>query len=257
MIYEANNAVKEKLIPMFEDMKDTIILSCLQGHMGKAWVDDLEHPTVAQIIVGIFAFYAGNPNAEAAEELLHNIPEDILVIVDTDEWKERIEAVHEGSLDKFLRYQFQKNPDYLDKAHLQTFVESLPEGYELKKIDASIVNDPALHTLSEDFTGQFDSIEDYLARGIGYAILHGGQVVCGASSYSIYDDGIEIEIATYPEHQRKGLATIAAAALMIDCLERGKYPSWDAANPGSAKLAEKLGYVFAEAYDTYYINNRK
>lgn len=72
---------------MFEDLDSTIILSCLQGHMGTAWVNDLENPTVAQIIVGIFSFYAGDPNATEAEELLYNLPEDILVIVNTDEWK--------------------------------------------------------------------------------------------------------------------------------------------------------------------------
>jgi RimJ/RimL family protein N-acetyltransferase len=257
MIYEANDAVKKKIMPMFEEMKDTITLSCLQGHMGKAWVDDLEHPTAAQIIVGIFVFYVGNPETEAAEELLRNLPEHSLVIVETDEWKKRIEAVHKGSLDKFLRYQFHKNPEHLDKAHLQTFVESLPTGYELKKVDSAIANDPDFHAISEDFTAQFNSIDDYLERGIGYAVLHSEEVVCGASSYSIYDDGIEIEIATHPNHRRKGLATVVAAAIMIDCLEQGKYPSWDAANQESAKLAEKLGYVFAEAYDTYYIHSGK
>ncbi|HHQ8914992.1 TPA: GNAT family N-acetyltransferase, partial [Bacillus cereus] len=30
---------------------------------------------------------------------------------------------------------------------------------------------------------------------------------------------------------------------------------WDAANTTSAKLAEKLGYVFDKAYDTYFVDN--
>ena len=84
-----------------------------------------------------------------------------------------------------------------------------------------------------------------------------GQVVCGATSFSIYDDGIEIEIATHPEHRKKGLATITASALILDCLDRGIYPSWDGANNESVKLAEKLGYVFKESYDTYFIEYKK
>ena len=60
MIFEADLHVRKKLIPMFEKIDSTIILSCLQGHMGTAWVDDLENPTVAQITVGIFVFFAGN-----------------------------------------------------------------------------------------------------------------------------------------------------------------------------------------------------
>ena len=70
MIYEADIHARKKLLSMFENIDSTILLSYLQGHMGTAWVDDLENPTVAQITVGIFAFYAGDPNAKETEELL-------------------------------------------------------------------------------------------------------------------------------------------------------------------------------------------
>lgn len=255
MIYEADFNSKMKLFSMFENMDSTIILSCLQGHMGAAWVDDLENPTVAQIAVGVFVYYAGNPNAKEVEELLYNLPEHILAIVETEEWKKRIETVHKGFIEKFSRYKFKKNPEDLDRTHLQAFLTTLPEGYELKKIDASLAKEPSLHEVSEDFTGQFDSIDDYINRGVGFCILNDGQVVCGASSYSIYNDGIEIEVATHPKHRRKGLAGIAASALILECLDREMYPSWDAANLESANLAQKLGYILDEPYDTYYVNH--
>jgi len=257
IIYKADINLREKLSSMFENMNDTMILSYLQGHMGTAWVDDLENPTVAQVMVGFFVFYAGDPHSEAAEELIYNLPEHILVIVNTDEWKKRIETIHKGCIDKFQRYEFKKNPEHLDRNNLQSFLSTLPEGYELKRIDESLAEEPSLHEVSEDFTSNFDSIEDYMNRGIGYCILHHGQVVCGASSYSIYDNGIEIEIGTHPEYRRKGLATIVASALILACLDRGIYPSWDAANTESVALAQKLGYVLEEPYDTYYINYKK
>ncbi|MFK4289456.1 putative GNAT family acetyltransferase [Bacillus sp. RC240] len=97
----------------------------------------------------------------------------------------------------------------------------------------------------------YQLIDDYINRGIGYSIFYKGDVVCGASSYSIYDDGIEIEVATDPNHRRKGLVTAVSTALILDCLEKTKYPNWDAANSTSAKLVEKLGYVFDKAYDTF------
>lgn len=253
MIYEVNNEARKKIIPMFERMDSTILLACLQGHMGSAWVDNLENPTVAQVTVGIFVFFAGDPNTTAAEELLHNLADYNLVIVNTDEWKNRIETVHKGSIEKFQRYRFEKNPEHLDRRHIQNLLSPLPKGYELKRIDAMVAKEPSLHELSEDFVAQFNSVDDFIDRGVGFAILNEGQVVCGATSFSIYDDGIEIEIATHPQHRRKGLATITAAALMVDCLDRGMYPSWDGANSESVKLAEKLGYVYKESYDTYFI----
>ncbi|MBK5447313.1 GNAT family N-acetyltransferase [Bacillus sp. TH22] len=256
MIYEANIHTRKKLFSMFEDFNNVVLLSYLQGHMGTAWVNDLENPTVAQITVGIFTFYVGDPNAKETEELLRNIPERILVIVNSDEWKKRLEAFSERKIDKFLRYKFKRNPEVFNGSKLKSFITALPKGYELRKIDEHIVNNPTLHKVSEDFTSQFRSIDDYIDRGIGYSILYDGEVVCGASSYSIYDGGIEIELATDPNHRRKGLATVVSAALILNCLEQGKYPNWDAANSTSAKLAEKLGYVFDKAYDTYFVNNR-
>ena len=113
MIYELSNDLRKKLIPMFDGMDSTIILSCLQGHMGTALVDDLENPTVAQVTVGIFVFFAGNPNTKIAEELLYNLSEYSLAIVNTEEWKNRIETIHKGSIEKFQRYKFNKNPEHL------------------------------------------------------------------------------------------------------------------------------------------------
>ena len=258
MIYKADINLRKKLLPMFDGINNTIVLSGLQGHMGNVWVDDPVNPTVAQVVVGVFAFYAGDPNAKAAEELLHNIPDDILVIVNDDEWKKRIEVIHKDSIkDKFQRYAFKKNPEHLNRDYIQSFLTILPEGYEMKKIDASLAYDQSLQNLSEDFTSQFDSIDDYIHKGVGFCILHNRQIVCGASSYSVYDDGIEIEIDTNPKYRRKGLATVAASALILNCLDRGKYPSWDAANTNSATFAKKLGYVLEKPYDTYYIHYEK
>ncbi|WIG34472.1 GNAT family N-acetyltransferase [Bacillus toyonensis] len=256
MIYEANIHTRRKLVSMFEDFNNVILLSYLQGHMGRAWVNDLENPTVAQVTVGIFTFYTGDPNVKETEELLRNIPEKMLVIVNSEEWKKHLETFYERKIDKFLRYKFKRNSEFFNRSKLQSFISTLPKGYELRRIDEHIANNSTLHKLSEDFTSQFQSVEDYLNRGIGYSILYNGEVICGASSYSIYDKGIEIEVATDLNHRRKGLATIVSAALILDCLEKGKYPNWDAANTTSAKLAEKLGYVFDKAYDTYFVDNR-
>jgi RimJ/RimL family protein N-acetyltransferase len=43
--------------------------------------------------------------------------------------------------------------------------------------------------------------------------------------------------------------------LIMECLDRGLYPSWDAANKGSVALAEKLGYHFEKEYVTYEITD--
>ena len=94
----------------------------------------------------------------------------------------------------------------------------------------------------------YQDYETFQQRGLGVLALRQGEPVAGASSYSRYRDGIEIEIDTKEAYRRQGLATACAAKLMLCCLERGLYPSWDAATPISVALAEKLGYHFSHAY---------
>ena len=82
-------------------------------------------------------------------------------------------------------------------------------------------------------------------------ILRDGKIVSGASSYTRYKEGIEIEVDTVPEERGKGLATAVCAALILACLDEGLYPSWDAQNLTSVHMAQKLGYEFAHEYTVY------
>ena len=53
------------------------------------------------------------------------------------------------------------------------------------------------------------------------------------------------------EYRSRGLAEICSAGLILECLKRGLYPSWDAQNKGSLALAEKLGYHYSHTYTAY------
>lgn len=87
---------------MFEDFNNVVLLSYLQGHMGTAWVNDLEKSNSSTSYGRNFYIYAGDPNTKETEELLRNIPERILVIVNSEEWKQRLETFHERKIDKFF-----------------------------------------------------------------------------------------------------------------------------------------------------------
>jgi hypothetical protein len=49
----------------------------------------------------------------------------------------------------------------------------------------------------------YPDYETYQKHGLGVVILKGNEIVSGASSYSDYLDGIEIEIDTREEYRRK------------------------------------------------------
>jgi RimJ/RimL family protein N-acetyltransferase len=48
------------------------------------------------------------------------------------------------------------------------------------------------------------------------------------------------------------MATALASCLLLHCLEDHRQPHWDAANPESCALAEKLGYRKVGEYRAYY-----
>lgn len=235
-----------KIAPFFDGWEETMIWSCMQGHMGYAIADDDVNPSSAQIVVGDFCFFAGEPNAALAAKAAAP-----LIIPRSQEWCKVIESVWGNGVEKAQRYAIKKEPDVFDTEKLTAYANSLPAAYTLQLIDEEIYGQVVTEPWSQDFCALFADYNDYHNRGIGVAVLHEGALVAGASSYSVYDTGIEIEIDTKPEYRQKGLATACGAKLMLECLQRGLYPSWDAHDLRSVALAEKLGYHLDAPYTVY------
>lgn len=258
VVVEFSIKARSLLASLFANTEETLVLSCLQGHMGRAFADRLEDPRCAQILVGDFCFFTGDAGLAGAKELVRNIPRDfsspvILFIPLAPGWNILIEQTYSGRFEKTTRYAIKKEPDAFDRHYLEKLVSQLPEGFTMRSIDRELYWKSFEQEFSRDFCAQFDSAEDFLRRGLGVCALYQGTLVAGASSYTVYDSGIEIEVDTHPDFQRRGLACACAAKLILTCLEKGLYPSWDAANLASVSLAQKLGYHLDFAYPTYQI----
>ena len=244
MIYEPENTAPASRL--FDGWQETLIWSCLQKVMGKIFVTDPANPESAMAFVGCFAFVAGRPD----RELVLAKPEGFVIMAPQNEaWASLIEECFPDAK-KATRYAIRKDTRF-DEAALQQLAGSLPAGYELKRIDAELYDLCLQDPVTADFVSPFGSKEKYLELGRGTVILKDGRIVSGASSYTRYREGIEIEVDTFPEERRKGLATIACASLILSCLIEGLYPSWDAQNMNSVRLAEKLGYEFDHEYIVY------
>ncbi len=247
MVYELGDT--EKVAALFEGWSETLIWSCLQKVMGKIYVTDLEKPKSAFAFVGCFAFYAGIPD----KELVRHKPDGFVIMVpQNEEWGDTIEGCFPDAK-KVSRYAIKKDTKF-EKALLHQLIDELPEGYELKDIDERIYDMCLASPVTRDFVSSFESKEKYLDIGKGVVVMKSERIVAGASSYTRYNEGIEIEVDTVEEERRKGLATIASAALILRCLDEGLYPSWDAQNMNSVHLAEKLGYEFDHEYAAYEVS---
>ncbi|MBO4626992.1 MAG: GNAT family N-acetyltransferase [Lachnospiraceae bacterium] len=237
---------------LFEGWNETLITSCLQQVMGKIYVTDQEDPKAAFALVGCFGFYGGEPD----RELVAGKPEGFVIMVPQDErWAKLIEEVYPDS-NRVTRYAIRKDTHF-DTVKLRENLRLLPEGYELKAIDGDLYDRCLSNPETADYVSSFEDKEHFLRDGRGIVILKDGEIVSGASSYSRYREGIEIEVSTTKSERRKHLALVVCSALILRCLEEGLYPSWDAHNMNSVHLAEKLGYEFDREYFAYEVDRTK
>ena len=164
----------------------------------------------------------------------------MIMVPQNEDWKKAIVQSYGNKAKIVSRYATKKEPDIFDKEKLEAAVSYLPSGYQIRMIDKSLYQMCRAETWSADLVSQFQTYEDYHKLGLGAVILKDNTIVSGASSYSRYQTGIEIEIDTRKEYHRQGLAYACGAKLILECLKQNLYPSWDAQNPGSFALADNL-----------------
>jgi RimJ/RimL family protein N-acetyltransferase len=250
MIQNIEPAKRYKLAPLFKDHRPHFIMDAIiEGHLGVALANDLENPCVAQLAYADVVSLGGDPEHPVARQFVEQLPVDKGILPLPEEWHELLQQVHGERLISIERFSF--SGEQLDIDHLRSLQATLPEGFRIERIDLDLARqieaDSSL--ISEDHVRNFNSPEDFVERGIGFCVLDGERIVSGASSYAICNKGIEIQVNTHPDYRQRGLATVVSAALLVYCLQHDIEAPWDAGNPESVKLAEKLGYLEVGSYE--------
>jgi RimJ/RimL family protein N-acetyltransferase len=132
----------------------------------------------------------------------------------------------------------------------------LPSGFALHPLAVNLLDHSELGNI-EQVLGWIYSfwreIEDLLARGIGYYVMH--DQVIASWCLTVYASGqtVELGVATAPAYRQQGLATVVAAACVADCLAQGRTPVWqcNVDNQASLAVARNVGFVPAFDYAVY------
>jgi RimJ/RimL family protein N-acetyltransferase len=97
------------------------------------------------------------------------------------------------------------------------------------------------------------SLRDFVGTGFGFCVVRDGTILSWCLSVFVSDENFEFGIATAPDHRRKGLATLAAAACVEHCVENHRIPHWHCweDNVPSIKVAEKVGFENPTLYTVY------
>ncbi|MFW9808986.1 MAG: GNAT family N-acetyltransferase [Candidatus Thorarchaeota archaeon] len=228
-----------------------IIFPALDLGLGQVWTNSRESPTVARLQLSVINALAGDSSSSDAVDIVRMIEPMQLAFGHDDNWTLIIKELWGDCLEIQPRTVF--TTESLDLDHLRVLREQIPSGYHLERMSLEDVQRidkrKAMH-----IPILFGSSEEFCKKGIGYCIKHDNKIVCMASTFTPFTDMFEIQVDTFDsEHRRKGLATVASAALMVYALENGITPYWDAANEASIQLALKLGYTEPDPWEAYYL----
>jgi len=255
MIYELTGKQKAQARTFFTEPHDSLIYTITEGIKGKAYGAG-EPLQCVYLRFGYFSFLAGDATGEAASELVGAIRrltggEEIAVVSYGEGWEELLcEQYPEAEVRE--RAMMQIPPQGLDCEKIEALLRAYEDGargrYILQSIDRRLYDILRIEEWADGMVTNFDSYEEFAERGFGYVMCDGEMPVSGCSVYSYYSTGVEIQVDTKEEYRGNGLAKIASAAMMQECMKRKLRPSWDAANPTSQTIAGHMGFVLGTKY---------
>jgi len=135
----------------------------------------------------------------------------------------------------------------------------LPQGFHLRWIDATLVEEKHLKNLAllrDELCSERASVKDFLAHSFGVCALYGDEIAGWCTSEYNSGDRCEVGIGTLEPYRRRGLATAMATALIEHARSRGiTHIGWhcEAHNVASIASALKVGFEKVHEYSTYLI----
>jgi GNAT superfamily N-acetyltransferase len=228
---------------------DLSIDCLLEDQSGNAYVDDLEQPSAFLIDTVPFFYFAGSVESSAAQDMVRSLPGYCFLMPSAPGWFELAQQIHGEKLYPLKRYSFSSAQLSLD--HLDAIYQSSPHRERIFPMDTAFVVPLWGQDHYVDLTS-YDSVDDFLQRGVGfYARSQSGKLAGTAYADLVCSRGIEISLYVIDDYRRQGWGTALAACLVRWCLQHNLDPHWDAANPESAHLAQKLGYLPLGTYQAF------
>lgn len=222
----------------------------LEGQMGKAFADVEEGGSAFAVQAGPFLYLAGDHTSPAARKMIEELAPGNFLMLSQPGFLEAAKELFGDKLEPVRRVRY--SAEWIAREHLDQLERHSRHRAEVARMDLRFVSRIWGQNPFIDLS-EFDAPQDFLERGIGFQLSRGEKILAVAFSSLVCSTGIEVSIFVRPDYRRQGIATVLACRLLQWCLEHGTEPHWDAANPESCRLAEKLGYMPAEEYTAYYL----
>ncbi len=163
--------------------------------------------------------------------------------IDLEKTNEALEATGNGDISNVLAAAIQASAALV-----------LPTGYHLEKVSGQLLDREGNHDfLLNNIITWWDSVDDFLVNGTGYAVYYDNEAVCSCITSFMEAGEMESHIETHKDHRNRGLASAAVRAFVADCRQNSRDLYWDCmeTNAGSRALANKFGYSLDKSYTLF------
>lgn len=220
------------------------------------FVNNVEHPKALFAQAGHRYILAGDSEIDSfnlgIRKLFTNVvyPHEIAaghegfaLYYDSPAWERRVDALLAGKKTIHANREY-----YACKKLKYKWQDFLPEGFQLKKVDADLLatsNLKHLETLKEEMTSERPTVEDFLAKSFGVCAIHNNELAGWCLSEYNADGRCEIGIETTSDYRQRGIATALTLAFLEHAFSHGiSEVGWHCfkRNEASAKTALKAGF---------------
>lgn len=270
MVYWLKPQAYHQVQKLFASLRYNLVIDSIIDGNTPAWVyvDDSDIPKTGLMWNKQDALLlAGHHNHTEVNQALNQILVE-LVILDAKlrgipelslhyspkNWEQKINLVLRG-----LNYQMAHRRYYTSIRPRIDWQSRIPTVGEVRPIDLALLQDEDIENIEQVkgwVSSYWRSFQEFVERGFGYCLFYQGTLVSWC--LSVYTSGrhYELGLATIPEFQNRGYATLVTAACVDHCATNQYVAHWHCweDNLPSIAVAEKVGFERPVGYTVFKFN---
>lgn len=217
------------------------------------YVDDAASPRRTALLIGHYLFLGGDMRGVSVNALIERAPSPLIVFYEDASAafviKQACERVWDNERSVFV---FEGAPH--EKPAPDSGIAPITRALMASDTqNIEMISDEVLGT------GTYASMDDFCARGIGFAHIHAGRVRAFATSEYPSARAVGVGIEVEEMYRRQGIATRMTRALVNEARARGKLVYWECwkQNAPSVSTALKCGFKHVADYKVLIVDLQK
>ena len=208
------------------------------------FVDRVDEPLTLIVQIPPAFVLAGDPAKIDEGTLKKVIPSGSWIISPGKNWDDLLRRTYGNGLQTYPRMLFDESG--LKVSDLLACQKPLPPELKIVKVESEHLREGMLKTQIID---KFFRDTDFLVSGFGLVLTDTREVVHGfaVTNYPIANhDEIDVTYRVgyddFTKYRNQGIGTTLVSRFLVEAIQKGYRPLWDAANAVSCHIAKKLGY---------------